>query len=254
MSTVYGHDVCTNSDPRLASMHRAFVHSDTLSKSKPWGTKVLVLVDYALDQEEHQCLQHDHGRVYVAACKPQNPPQRWVRYPDGSLCGEAETDSPKACLSPDASRDNVILTSSAHPAPWDVNPFGNLVLRDSITSNLTARYLRYSHAVNSLRLQLCRSQTQGMEQTTVAFAEWRDSQITLLGFDPFSVSVKSVSKHTVDKNLFELSERYSRPRRNSSVVTVVLRVHVLESETATLPYCARRDSRNAVYAGLSAWL
>jgi hypothetical protein len=50
MSTVYGHDVCTNSDPRLASMHRAFVHSDTLSKSKPWGTKVLVLVDYALDQ------------------------------------------------------------------------------------------------------------------------------------------------------------------------------------------------------------
>jgi hypothetical protein len=234
-------------------MHRAFVHSDALSKSKPWGTKVLVLVDYALNQTEHKCLQHnyDRGHVYVAVCKPQNPPQRWVRYPDGSLCSEAETGSPKACLSPDATRDHVILTTSAHPAFWDVNPSGNLVLRDNITTDLTVRYLRYSHSANKLRLQLCRSQTQGVEQTTVAFAEWRAFQITLLGFDPFSV--KSVSTYSVDKNIFELSERYSRPRRNSSVVTVAIRVHVEESATATLPYCARRDF-DAVYAGLFVWL
>jgi hypothetical protein len=211
---------------------------------------VLVLVDYALNQTEHKCLQHDRGRVYVAACKPHNPPKRWARYPDGSLCGEAETGSPKACLSPDASRDNVILTSSAYAAFWDVISSGNLVLRDNLTTDLTVRYLRYSHAANKLSLQLCHSQTLGMEQTTVAFAEWRDSQITLLGFDPFSVSVKSVSKNTAARNMFELSELYSRPQSNASVVTVVLRVHILESETATLPYCARCDSRNDVHAGL----
>jgi hypothetical protein len=247
LSTVHGDDRQIDTDTRLATgMRRAFVQSDRLSKSKAGGRRVLVLLDFALDQAEHQCLQRKHDRLSLAACKHRNPHQAWVRYPDGSLC--SATHTPKACVSSDASRDRIALVSVSHPSSWTVNPSGQLVLQENITIESAIRCLRYSYTSRELRLQLCHSRTQ--EQTNVAFGEWQESHVTLLGFDPSVVAVRLAPDDlAATENIFELSEQYSRPNSNTSVVKVVLRVHVQASVTPSLPFCARRGRSHTVVAG-----
>jgi hypothetical protein len=228
-------------------MHRAFVRSDVLSKSNATGVSVLVLVDYSLDQTEHQCLQHEHKYVSVATCRSRNAPQRWVRFPDGSLC--SPTDSPKACLGPDISKNHVVLTSDTRPTSWSLSPSGQLVLQGNHTADSTSRrFLHFSQTSRDLRLHLCHIHSQ--EQTNVAFGEWRGSQVTLLGVDPVAAILEPAYPNTEVKTTFELSDLYSRPRSNTTMVKVVLRVHVRESTTPMLPFCALRDPSLTVCAGM----